>query len=55
LVVVEALPEGGEMFVAIPLGVVHVFQRLLCFDVEGAPAVIQMFQDLEGGDVASWE
>jgi hypothetical protein len=25
LVVVEALPKGGEMFVTIPLGVVHVF------------------------------
>ncbi len=40
LVVVEALPKDGEMFVAIPLGVVRVFQCFLCFDVKGAPAVV---------------
>ncbi len=51
LVIIEALPEGGEMFVAIPLGVVCVFQHFLHFDIKGAPAVVQMFQDLEGGDV----
>jgi hypothetical protein len=51
LVVVEALPEGGEMFVAIPLGVVRIFQCFLCFDLKGAPVVVHMFQDLEGGDV----
>ncbi len=51
LVVVEALPEGGEMFVAIPLGVVRIFQCFLCFDIKGAPAVAQMFQDLEGDDI----
>jgi hypothetical protein len=39
------------MFVTIPLGVVHVFRCFLCFNVEGAPALIQMFQDLEGSDV----
>jgi hypothetical protein len=52
LVVVEVLPEGGDMFVTIPLGVVRIFQPLLRFNVKGAPAVIQMFQDLEVGDVA---
>ncbi len=51
LVVIELLPEGGEMFVTIQLGVVRVFQCFLCFDIKGAPAVVQMFQDLEGGDV----
>ena len=52
LVVVKTLPEGGELFVTISLGVVHVFKRFLCFDVKGSPAVIQMFQDLEGSDIA---
>jgi hypothetical protein len=47
----KALPEGGEMFVAVPLGVVRVFQNLLCFDIKGAPVVVQMFQDLEEGDI----
>jgi hypothetical protein len=51
LVVVEALPKGGEMFVAIPLGVIPIFQRFLCFDVKEAPAVVQMFQDLEAVDI----
>jgi hypothetical protein len=51
LVIVEVLPKGGEMFVAIPLDIVCIFQCFLCFDIEGAPAIVQMFQDLEGGDV----
>ncbi len=52
LVVVKTLPEGGELFVTISLGVVHVFKRFLCFDVKGAPVVVQIFQDLEGSDIA---
>jgi hypothetical protein len=52
LVVVEAIPKGGEMFITIPLGVVCVFQCFLCLDVKGAPVVVQMFQYLEGSDVA---
>jgi hypothetical protein len=52
LVVVKALPKGGEMFVTIPLGVVCIFQHFLCFDVEVTPAIVQMFLDLEGTAVA---
>jgi hypothetical protein len=52
LVVIEVHPEGSEMFVPIPLGIVCIFQCFLYFDVKGAPAVIQMFQDLEGSDIA---
>jgi hypothetical protein len=40
------------MFVAVPLGVVGIFQCLLHFDIKGAPVVVQMIQDLEGGDIA---
>ncbi len=56
LVVVEALPKGGEMFVTIPLDVVPIFQCFPCFDVKGAPTVVQMFQDLEGSEATvHWE
>ncbi len=41
LVVVKSLAKSGEMFVAVPL----------C-DVEGTPAVVEMLEGLEGGDVA---
>jgi hypothetical protein len=51
LVIVEALPKGGRMFVTVTPGVVCVFQHLLHFDVKGAPAIVQVFQDLEGGDL----
>ncbi len=52
LVIVDALPEGSEMFIAIPLGVVSIFQRFLCFDISGATTVVKMFQDLDVGDIA---
>jgi hypothetical protein len=50
--IVEVLPNDSEMFFTIPLGVVCIFKCFLCFDIKGAPAVIQMFQDLKGSDVA---
>jgi hypothetical protein len=51
LVVVEVLPEGSEMLSPIQLGVVRAIQCFLHFDIKGAPAIIQMFQDLEGSDI----
>ncbi len=51
LVVIEALAESGKVFVAIPFCVVRVFQCFLCLDVKRAPMVVEVLQDLEGGDV----
>ena len=52
MVVVQALAERGEMFIAIPFCVVRVFQCFLCLGVEWAPTIVEMLQDLEGGDVS---
>ncbi len=51
LVIVEPLPEGSEVLVAIPFGKVCILQLLLCLNVEGAPYRVQMLKDLEWGDV----
>jgi hypothetical protein len=48
LVVIQALAERGEMFIAIPFCVVRVFQCILGLDVEWAPTIVEMLQDLEG-------
>ena len=52
MVVIQALAERGEMFFAIPFRVVRVFQCFLGLDVERAPTIVEMLQDLEGGDVS---
>jgi hypothetical protein len=40
------------MFFAIPFCVVRVFQCFLGLDVERAPTIVEMLQDLKGGDVS---
>ena len=40
------------MFFPIPFRVVSVFQCFLGLDVEWAPTIVEMLQDLEGGDVS---
>ena len=40
------------MFLLIPFRVVSVFQCFLGLDVEWAPTIVEMLQDLEGGDVS---
>ncbi len=40
------------MFFTIPFCVVRVFQCFLGLDVEWAPTIVEMLQDLEGGDVS---
>jgi hypothetical protein len=52
LIIIEALPKCREVFVSIPFCVVFLFEDLLCLEVEGTPAFVQMLQDLEGSDVA---
>ena len=52
MVVVQMLAERGEMFVSIPLGVVGVLEGFLGLDIKWTPAVVEMFEDLEGGDVS---
>ena len=49
--VVETLAESGEMFVCVPLGVVVATEFLFGLNVQGAPAIVQMFEDLEGSDI----
>jgi hypothetical protein len=52
LIIIKALPECREVFVSVPFYVVFLFEDLLCLDVEGTPAFVQMLQDLEWSDVA---
>ena len=52
MIIIEALPKCREVFVSVPFCVVFLFDDLLCLDVEGTPAFVQMLQDLEWSDVA---
>jgi hypothetical protein len=51
LIIIEALPKCREVFVSVPFCVVFIFWDLLCLDVEGTPAFVQMLQDLEWSNV----
>jgi hypothetical protein len=52
LIIIKALPKCREVFISIPFCVVFLFEDLLCLDVKGTPAFVQMLQDLEWSDVA---
>ena len=52
MVVIQALAECGEMFVALPFCVVRVFECFLGLDAKRAPPIIEMVKKLEGGDVS---
>ncbi len=52
LIIIKVLPECRELFVSVPFCVVFLFEDLLCLDVKGTPAFVQMLQDLEWSDVA---
>ena len=51
LVVIQTLAEGCEMFVAVPFCVVGILEGFLGLDIERASSIVEMVQDLEGGDV----
>ena len=39
------------MFVTVPFGVVCLFEGFVCLDIEGAPPIVEMLQELERCDV----
>ncbi len=51
MVVVQTLAKCSEVLVAIPFCVVGVLEGFLGLDVERAPPIVEMVQELEGGDV----
>jgi hypothetical protein len=52
LVINKPFAKGSEVLVTVPFCEVGILQFLLWLDVEGTPNCVEVFEDLEGGDVA---